>query len=161
MTWLSHKLLTGSIVFAATGNPVVAICTAAGSVLPDMMEGFPNQSDSRQWKKNHRRLSHWLPPYLLLCLFFWRLSAGSITTEWVPGELYYALFHNPYNLGVFLAAWFFAGACFHILQDAICGQVPMFLPRSWIGLRLFTVGSLQEYLLIIPWSLGLIAYRLL
>ena len=38
------------------------------------------------------------------------------------------------------------GALLHIAEDAVCGKVPAVLPTQKIGIRLFTVGSLREYL---------------
>ena len=38
------------------------------------------------------------------------------------------------------------GALLHIVEDAFCGKVPLFLPWQKVGIKLFTVGSVTEYL---------------
>ena len=38
------------------------------------------------------------------------------------------------------------GALLHIAEDAFCGKVPLFLPWQKVGIKLFTVGSVTEYL---------------
>ena len=37
------------------------------------------------------------------------------------------------------------GALLHILEDALCGKVPLIFPGEKIGLKLFSVGSFTEY----------------
>lgn len=38
------------------------------------------------------------------------------------------------------------GALLHIAEDAVCGKVPFLTPYQKIGVRLFQVGSVAEYL---------------
>jgi inner membrane protein len=44
------------------------------------------------------------------------------------------------------------GALLHILEDALCGKVPFLLPSQKVGIRLFQVGSVLEYL----FSIGIV-----
>ena len=74
MKWVNHKLLTGSIVYFLTNDPVAALFATAGSILPDAVEGFPNESNYTQWRKNHRQLSHWFPPYLTVFLLLYLVA---------------------------------------------------------------------------------------
>lgn len=34
----------------------------------------------------------------------------------------------------------------HIAEDAVCGKVPLLTPYQKVGVRLFKVGSVPEYL---------------
>jgi inner membrane protein len=49
--------------------------------------------------------------------------------------------------------WFSAGGLLHILEDAICGPVPLLYPtkRTTVLPRLFKVGSLGECLFVIAY----------
>ena len=38
------------------------------------------------------------------------------------------------------------GALLHIAEDAVCGKVPFLTPYHKVGIRLFKVGSVTEYL---------------
>jgi inner membrane protein len=38
------------------------------------------------------------------------------------------------------------GALLHIAEDALCGKVPFLFPWQKVGIKLFTVGSVTEYL---------------
>jgi inner membrane protein len=38
------------------------------------------------------------------------------------------------------------GALLHIAEDALCGKVPFITPWQKIGVKLFSVGSVTEYL---------------
>ena len=46
-----------------------------------------------------------------------------------------------------IAGFVFLGALFHIGEDALCGCVPSFNPGKRMGMRLFSVGSVQEQLI--------------
>ena len=37
------------------------------------------------------------------------------------------------------------GALLHIAEDALCGKVPFLFPWQKVGIKLFTVGSVTEY----------------
>lgn len=56
MRWHNHKLVTFSVVYAATGGLVPSVCSMAGSLLPDVLEigGLVP----------HRTYTHWPYPYI-------------------------------------------------------------------------------------------------
>ena len=81
------------------------------------------------------------------------------TTQTDLNEVYQRVFNilfsdsdlsNPHLTGVnfILNLFFYAflGPIFHILEDATCGKVPFMSLKRRHGVRLFTVGSFQEYL---------------
>ena len=56
-------------------------------------------------------------------------------------------FYDPMSFA--LLFWMLAGALCHIAEDALCGKVPLLLPSQKVGIRLFTVGSFREYLIVL------------
>lgn len=162
MKWINHKLLTGTLVYAITGNPIYSLISAAGSIVPDAAEGFPKSENDLSWRKNHRRLSHWIVPYLLT---FFSCQAYSFLHP-VPKTLhqFWVLANGNLTDQLPVLAWLAAasslGACFHIAQDALCGKVPGLELEKYMGIRLFPVGSLKEYALVLPISLLLLFIRL-
>ena len=44
-----------------------------------------------------------------------------------------------------IALWMMVGSLLHILEDALCGKVPLLRLSRKIGIKLFTVGSFTEY----------------
>ena len=97
MKWVSHVVLTGTIAYAVTADPLPAAAACVGAVLPDKIEGTPGS----------------------VAAFFSALT------------------------------WLLLGALCHIAEDAVCGKVPALFPTQKIGIRLFTVGSLREYLFVL------------
>ncbi len=71
MKWINHKISTFSLVFLLTSDFVSSSIAAAGSIIPDALEGHDYHSD--RWRKNHRRLSHWLLGYFISGLILWSL----------------------------------------------------------------------------------------
>ncbi|MBP3723175.1 MAG: hypothetical protein J6I62_07995, partial [Selenomonadaceae bacterium] len=53
------------------------------------------------------------------------------------------------NSPVRLLFAFLFGALCHIAEDALCGKVPTVTPNIKWGVRLFKVGSLREYVIVI------------
>ena len=41
MKWLTHEVVTGVIVYAATDDPMAAVYSMAGAIIPDKVEGNP------------------------------------------------------------------------------------------------------------------------
>jgi hypothetical protein len=166
MTWICHKLTTGSVIFALTGNPVAAVFAAAGSIIPDALEGFPsNEGDYARWRKNHRRFTHWFVPYAIAAIAFYCVAYSyGIKSMWGFSVLKSLRFDIPisalYGLIAYAFAFIVIGALMHCLQDACCGSVPSLNPMRRIGLRLFYVGSLKEYAIVFPLSVILILARL-
>ena len=146
MKWRNHRLTSGAIVFALTGHLLPAICAASGSIFPDAIEGRSYSSPS--WQKHHRRESHYLPAYLIFCLLLWLLSprqnaVWNFSFQSIPALLNLrALF----PLIIYISFWFFIGSILHILEDALCGKVPIYSIHHRIGIRLFYVGTKKEYI---------------
>jgi inner membrane protein len=142
--WESHKILSFSVVLAATLSFPGAILAAFGSIFPDLIEGkgflhHPFSVQYQKWQKRHRGLSHLFIMYLsalILSIIILKVVALSTTYYYV------ALF----------MAFFFAGCCLHILQDALCGKVPFLTTGKKYGIRLFRVGSIAEHVVVLAIS---------
>lgn len=133
MKWINHQIVTGFIVYAATDNALFVASSIVGAVIPDRIEGSPPTESAAYWKwrKNHRTWSHYPPLYLGL------MAAAQIAIEY---------FQNPkVELVLSLLIYALVGAVLHIVEDGICGKVPIFTPRRKHGIKLFTVGSWREY----------------
>lgn len=152
MTWKSHKLITLVVVYTITGNFIVSLIAAAGSILPDLLEGKSN------WKnpKVHRTYTHWFIPYLILIILFSSMTDFSLLNA-KEGNLIGFLFSNflsqkENTFGNFINLISFVGQCLcfgcllHIVQDALTGKVPFLNPKKkTFGLKLFKTGSPVEY----------------
>ena len=133
MKWVSHTSLTATIAYAITADPLLTAAATLGAVLPDKAEGTPQSVGWRSWRSRHRGWSHW--PMLYLALIGGLMEARTTF-------FYDAVFFS-------ILTWIFIGALCHIAEDAVCGKVPLLYPTQKIGIRLFTVGSLREYLFVI------------
>ena len=131
MKWVNHKLITGSIVYITTNDLLLTTSAMIGSIIPDALEFPPGHyKDKWSYLKQHRKITHWIVPYLFLIAYTLYLrNVDSIT------------FINTIGLGILL------GAIFHILEDVICGTVPSLDPRKRIGVLLFKTGDVIEYFL--------------
>ena len=133
MKWVSHISLTATIAYAVTADPMLTAAAAVGAVLPDKIEGTPARQGWRTWRSRHRGWSHW--PMLYIALI---------------GGLMQAQQYFFYDAAFFaVLTWIFVGALCHIAEDAVCGKVPLLSPTQKAGVRLFTVGSLREYLFVL------------
>ena len=133
MKWVSHVVLTGTVAYAVTSDPLPAAAACVGAVLPDKIEGTPGSVGWNTWRSRHRGWSHW--PMLYLALLGALTHAGAYF-------FYDAVFFSALT-------WLLLGALCHIAEDAVCGKVPALFPTQKIGIRLFTVGSLREYLFVL------------
>mgnify|MGYP000965867170 CR=1 FL=1 len=133
MKWVSHIVLTGTIAYAVTADPLPAAAACVGAVFPDKIEGSPRSIGWKTWRSRHRGWSHW--PMLYLALL------GALT------HADHTFLYDPVFFSVL--TWLLLGALCHIAEDAVCGKVPLLLPTQKIGVRLFTVGSLKEYAFVI------------
>ena len=131
MKWVNHRIVSGAIVYVVTEDPLLAVCAAAGAVIPDKVEGYP-LGNYQKWKKRHRGWSHVPLIYLALMALVYFIYTEPILP--FDAEL-------PAQMGLA----FLAGAVLHIAEDALCGRVPLFHPKYKFGIRLFTVGSAGEY----------------
>ncbi len=134
MKWSNHKLVTTVVVLAGTGNFLYAAYSFLGSVLPDRLEGKPPKESKAYWKwrSKHRQTTHWTVPYLLIIATLMYLHKIEIINDW------------SWELAKFII-FVCVGALLHILEDALCGKVPLIWRKHKIGLKLFKVGSSWEY----------------
>ena len=140
MKWVNHEIVTGIIVYAAVQDPLLALYSMAGAILPDKIEGNPRSGDYWSWRSRHRGWSHWPMLYgLLLGLQLQLLHSGA-----------FAAMADMLTIGVYLCI----GALLHIAEDAVCGKVPFLVPWQKVGIRLFTGRSVTEYLFAIVVVLG-------
>ena len=137
MTGISHGVVTFATLYVATQNVFIAGSAALGSLFPDKIEG----PLFRFW---HRCYSHWFVLYVAALAFFWTPEVLAVTGTglWQKGIVYMS---RMFFFG------FFAGGLFHILEDAICGPVPVLYPtkRTTVLPRLFKTGSVGECLFVI------------
>lgn len=156
MKWISHKVLTGSLVYAVSGDPFMGWVAAIGSILPDAIEGFPTESNYNAWRARHRQLSHWFVPYFVVFFLSYAYAAyhGFLHVTFKNVTM---LLHNPKTTMIMVSmiiAFLMLGAFLHIVEDAICGKVPGVTLTDKIGIKLFSVGSFKEYLFV---SLGVVS----
>ena len=164
MKWKQHRLVTGVTVFCLTQNIPATLAAVEGSIFPDKIEQYMLGN----WQSHHRKISHLLLLYVLLCsgLFFFINYYGVFYTgtmfasieQYLPSEtisLSYILINDSLNL----AFWYFVGAICHLAEDFFCGGIPIWNPNKRIKLfRLFTVGNLSEYIVAYGWCILIILY---
>ena len=127
MKWVNHEIVTGVIVYSATGDLLSTAFAMAGAIFPDKVEGKPG-ANYWSWRARHRGWSHWPVLYIAILAI---MQMGLL----------------PQGADVERGATFICiGALLHIAADAFCGKVPLFLPWQKVGIKLFTVGSVTEYL---------------
>lgn len=134
MKWVNHKLVTTVVVFAGTGNLLYAAYSYFGSVLPDRLEGKPPKETKAYWKwrSKHRQTTHWSVPYLSIIAVLMYLHHVAILQNWS---------WEAAKIVIFVCV----GALLHIIEDGLCGRVPLIWRKKKIGLKLFKVGSAWEY----------------
>ncbi len=127
MKWVNHEIVTGVIVYGATGDFLATAFSMAGAIFPDKVEGKPG-ANYWSWRARHRGWSHWPVIYIAILAI---MQMGLL----------------PQGVDVERGATFICiGALLHIAEDAFCGKVPLLLPWQKVGIKLFTVGSVTEYL---------------
>ena len=132
MKWVTHEVVTGVLVYTATEDLTLTACAMAGAVIPDRLDGDPRKArDYWLWRSGHRGWSHWPAPYLFVIAAV--LSAGQGMD--LGGD----------DRWFMLPVAVMVGALLHILEDAVCGKVPLVFPGEKIGIKLFPVGSFREY----------------
>ena len=133
MKWLNHQIVTGFIVFAATDNALFVASSIVGAVIPDKIEGSPPKESKAYWawRKRHRTWSHY--PVIYLAMIGLLLFASDYLND------------PTFSLAAEMGMYVLIGALLHIVEDAVCGRVPVFTPTSKHGIKLFTVGSVGEY----------------
>ena len=144
---MNHQILTGAVVYAASGNLLYAMYSMAGSILPDKLEGNPQtQRNYWKWRSRHRGTSHWPAPYLAVIALLLVASRQQI----VPPFMW-----DLSLIGIYIML----GALLHILEDSVCGKVPLLRRGQKIGIRLFSVGSVAEYLFVLLATIALLGGR--
>lgn len=133
MKWVDHQVLTGVIVYAATDDLLLTVYSMAGAIFPDKVEGSPRAGNYWSWRSRHRGWSHWPVLYLGIIFFLSHLEEMQLTS--LPTA-------DLVTIGTYICI----GALLHIAEDAVCGKVPFLTPYHKIGIRLFKVGSVTEYL---------------
>lgn len=133
MKWVDHQVLTGVIVYAATDDLLLTVYSMAGAIFPDKVEGSPRAGNYWSWRSRHRGWSHWPVLYLGIIFFLSHLEEMQLTS--LPTA-------DLVTIGTYICI----GALLHIAEDAVCGRVPFLTPYHKIGIRLFKVGSVTEYL---------------
>lgn len=127
MKWINHEIVTGVIVYGATQDMLAAAFAMGGAIFPDKVEGRPVAS-YWSWRAKHRGWSHW--PVIYIALY------AIMQLGWLQA-------HN--EIAVY-GSYVCIGALLHIAEDAVCGKVPCLFPWQKIGIKLFKVGSVTEYL---------------
>lgn len=150
MKWINHEIVTGAIMFGATGGDIpCTIAAVAGGIFPDMTEGKPpeDMEKMKRWKKIHRKWSHWFVPYIVLAIiaFFTSIFTGVARTP-AGIDIVDSIIKGNLMAVLPLIGWFALGCVFHIAEDSLCGYVPSLNPRKKTGVRFFYVGSLREYI---------------
>ena len=131
MKWVNHQIVTGVIVFAATDNLLLSAAAMAGAILPDKLEGNPRSAPSYGlWRSRHRKLTHWPLIYAGIILLLNQLPSSEALL---------------WGILIPLLKYVCVGALLHIAEDAVCGRVPLLRPKPSVGVRLFKVGSVGEY----------------
>lgn len=118
--------MTGVTVLLVTRDVWFTIAAVCGSTFPDRVEQF----GFGDWRRRHRKFSHWFVLYLFL---LWLL------------EVLFVMFGQQVQLLVFLK-WFFIGCLCHILEDAVSGKIPLWRPgkQKQVLPRLCYTGSPKE-----------------
>ena len=150
MKWANHKLVTTVVVFAGTGNFLYAAYSFFGSVLPDRLEGKPPKESKAYWKwrSKHRQNTHWTVPYLAIIAILFYLHEVDVLKD---------LFWEIAQIPIFVCV----GALLHIIEDGICGKVPLIWRKRKIGIKLFRVGSSWEYFIIYTICVSYLYYKFL
>lgn len=132
MKWISHEVVTGVLVYTVTEDLTLTVCAMAGAVIPDRLDGDPRKAkDYWLWRGSHRGWSHWPAPYLFVIAVVLSAEQG--------------MENGDAGRWMLIPVAVMAGALLHILEDALCGKVPLIFPGEKIGLKLFPVGSFREY----------------
>ena len=127
MKWINHEIVTGVIVYGATQDMLAAAFAMGGAIFPYKVEGRSGAS-YWSWRAKHRGWSHW--PVIYIALY------AIMQLGWLQA-------HN--EIAVY-GSYVCIGALLHIAEDAVCGKVPCLFPWQKIGIKLFKVGSVTEYL---------------
>ena len=119
----NHKLVTGSFVFAFTFSIPATILACTTASFPDRIENII--------KMNHRTYSHWFPFYLIpmIVIYTYLTSRGVFfldANEWLSA----IKSGDKFILGMNASFWLFLGGLAHIIEDSVCGRIPIIKPTK-------------------------------
>ncbi|MGB9808440.1 MAG: hypothetical protein ACPLSA_00135 [Caldanaerobacter sp.] len=170
MKWVNHKVTTFALIYIATRDFFLSGLTASFSTVPDALEGF--DFDSYKWKKRHRRVSHWLLGWVLLCaLSVLQFYSSMHTLPWKVHslEVFSVAVSRIFSSGALSKALsilallsysgflFSLGSILHIIEDSLSGSVPLIHPTKRVfSIGVIKTGSFIEYLI----SFGLLGFAL-
>ncbi len=155
MKWTSHKIIS-----LASGIVLeLPLCAMAGlflgSIIPDVLDmtyARLSKNPQKTFKRIHRGISHWYGTYLffaLTCFYF----MPSLNTQLKQLNIEQILLQIGFGFNL--------GALMHIFLDMCTySGVPIrpFTKKKRISLRLFSTGSIKEYLLLSFVVIGFIFY---
>lgn len=148
MLWYNHRIVSASVAFCLTGQLAPMILAYKGSTIPDQVEGTNYTSEA--WAINHRMNSHYwffyLVPFIFSTLWLeaWTLS---LTSTGLTHMFYNAPESTLILFAVYAVQWLSIGSLMHIVEDFFCGKIPGVTVSHRIGIRIFSVGSAQEFYL--------------
>jgi len=174
MKWINHKIITFTTVYLFTSNFLSSCIAAAGSIIPDLLEGRfdfskkviqVNRNRKNSPPKWHRTITHWFPVYLFVMLFslLHLREANTVRVANLPVHLENLLLGTSDTLFYFALFWLSFGSFMHIIQDSLTGRVPLFNPfRKSFTMKIMRTGSVAEYLLsLICIGIALLVYILI
>jgi len=150
MKWINHKAITFSVVYLLTGNFLSSCVAAAGSIIPDLLEGWKSKDKNTPLPKWHRTVTHWTLPYFLILLFsylsFREVNGINVTNlAFYVGEMLSGTTRAPLYFALF---WLSFGSLMHVIEDSLTGKVPLINPfKKSFTLKVMKTGSPAEYLL--------------
>lgn len=142
LRWKCHRATTFAVVTALSGNLFAGLISAWASHLPDKIEYVLLRSASLRGKY-HRTYTHWLLMHIAIMLVLYTyMSINDIMLVSLSSLKDSTFIDMIFSLSLYTSL----GCVMHVLEDAPCGQVPVFLPKSKITIcpRLFKVGSVSE-----------------
>lgn len=137
MKWVNHAVCTASILYCFTGSFLFSGLSLIGVSIPDRLDGRPPDKETdydgyTAWAFNHRGISHCFIPYLFLLFVIEFLVRPGM----VPSHLRIYLYYLEFVV---------IGSLLHILEDMLCGKVPVWGLKHRFGFQLFGVGTWKEY----------------
>ena len=146
MIWRNHRFFTAATVFFISGDPIGSLIASGSSTFPDRIEGIDYSKNI--YHSHHRKASHWWLPYAIIMGVAWAVSGAQMPLTIIKNIKSGRIdFTGPGVLMIAGSITFCCalGAFLHILEDSVCGKVPLFRPnKKEFGIRLFKVRSATE-----------------
>ncbi len=151
MKWVSHKVISFSLVWLIVGDFIGAVISGFSSIFPDLVEG--KDYGSERWMRRHRGISHWLLGWLILLglvVFVFYLLFGEFPFVLKGNEFLRGSLDLGMKFWLWMSVYFILGCVLHILEDAITGKVPFLRPwKKEFGFRLIRVGGIGEKIFVL------------